>query len=48
MDRDLLKSALTEYFAPWVQALALEVEIFDADSGRGMAGHSDARIHVSP
>ena len=32
MDRDLLQSALAEYFAPWVQALALKVEIFDADS----------------
>ena len=28
----LLQSALAEYFAPWVQALSLEVEGFDADS----------------
>jgi acyl-coenzyme A thioesterase PaaI-like protein len=32
MDRDLLQSALAEYFAPWVQDLALKVELFDADS----------------
>jgi uncharacterized protein (TIGR00369 family) len=32
MDKQLLESALAEYFAPWVQALGLEVEAFDADS----------------
>jgi uncharacterized protein (TIGR00369 family) len=32
MDTDQLQSALAEYFAPWVQALALKVESFDADS----------------
>ena len=33
MDKDeLLQSALAEYFAPWVQALGLQVEGFDADS----------------
>jgi uncharacterized protein (TIGR00369 family) len=32
MDKDLLQSALAEYFAPWVQALGLRVEGFDADS----------------
>ena len=28
----MLQSALAEYFAPWVQALGLKVEGFDADS----------------
>jgi uncharacterized protein (TIGR00369 family) len=32
MDRETLQGALGEYFAPWVQALALRVEGFDADS----------------
>ena len=33
MDRDLPQSALAEGLrTPWVQALALQVEIFDADS----------------
>ena len=32
MDRQTLQSALAEYFAPWVQALGLQVEAFDADS----------------
>ena len=32
MDTDKLQSALAEYFAPWVQALGLRVETFDADS----------------
>jgi uncharacterized protein (TIGR00369 family) len=32
MTRELLESALAEYFAPWVQALGLQVEAFDADS----------------
>jgi uncharacterized protein (TIGR00369 family) len=32
MDRDTLQGALPEYFAPWVQALGLQVEGFDADS----------------
>lgn len=32
MDRDTLQGALPEYFAPWVQALGLQVEAFDADS----------------
>ena len=32
MDQDTLQGALPEYFAPWVQALGLRVEEFDADS----------------
>ena len=32
MDKDTLQGALPEYFAPWVQALGLRVESFDADS----------------
>jgi len=32
MDKQVLASALGEYFAPWVQALGLRVEAFDADS----------------
>jgi uncharacterized protein (TIGR00369 family) len=30
MTHDTLQHALTEYFAPWVQALGLQVESFDA------------------
>jgi uncharacterized protein (TIGR00369 family) len=32
MDKETLQGALPEYFAPWVQALGLQVEAFDADS----------------
>jgi uncharacterized protein (TIGR00369 family) len=32
METATLQSALAEYFAPWVQALGLRVERFDADS----------------
>lgn len=32
MDKETLQRALPEYFAPWVQALGLQVEAFDADS----------------
>jgi uncharacterized protein (TIGR00369 family) len=32
MDTATLQSALAEYFAPWVQELALRAESFDADS----------------
>ena len=32
MDIPTLQAALPEYFAPWVQALGLRVEAFDADS----------------
>lgn len=31
-DQATLQGALPEYFAPWVQALGLQVEAFDADS----------------
>jgi uncharacterized protein (TIGR00369 family) len=32
MDQATLQGALHEYFAPWVQALGLQVEAFDGDS----------------
>jgi len=32
MDTQTLQGALPAYFAPWVQALGLQVESFDADS----------------
>ena len=32
MDRDQLQAALPAYFAPWVQALGLQVESFDTES----------------
>jgi uncharacterized protein (TIGR00369 family) len=32
MDAKLLQSALAEYFAPWVQALGLQVEALEGDS----------------
>lgn len=32
MDQETLQGALPEYFAPWVQALGLRVETFDAQS----------------
>lgn len=32
MKQELLQAALAEYFAPWVQALGLQVHAFDADS----------------
>ena len=32
MDKETLQGALPAYFAPWVQALGLRVEGFDADS----------------
>ncbi|HEX2544441.1 MAG TPA: PaaI family thioesterase [Ramlibacter sp.] len=32
MDQETLQGALPEYFAPWVQALGLRVDAFDADS----------------
>lgn len=32
MKAEILQAALADFFAPWVQALALKVEGFDADS----------------
>lgn len=32
MEKETLQGALPAYFAPWVQALGLRVEAFDADS----------------
>ena len=32
MEKETLQGALPEYFAPWVQALGLRVEAFDAHS----------------
>jgi acyl-coenzyme A thioesterase PaaI-like protein len=32
MSTDLFNTALAEFFAPWVQQLALKVETFDSDS----------------
>ena len=32
MDKETLQGALPGYFAPWVQALGLQVDAFDADS----------------
>lgn len=32
MTHEILQAALAEYFAPWVQALRLQVHGFDADS----------------
>jgi uncharacterized protein (TIGR00369 family) len=32
IERETLQAALPEYFAPWVQALGLRVEGFDAES----------------
>jgi uncharacterized protein (TIGR00369 family) len=32
MDHETLQRALPDYFAPWVQALGLKVEAFDAES----------------
>ena len=41
MTRELLQSALADYFAPWVQALELQVESFDAGSVTLRLPHSD-------
>lgn len=32
MNKDILQSALAEYFAPWVQALGLQVDSFEPGS----------------
>ena len=41
MTLDQLQAALPEYFAPWVQALGLRAEAFDADSVTLRLPHSD-------
>ena len=46
MDVAVLQSALAEYFAPWVQALGLKVEQFDADSVTLRLPHSPALTRV--
>ena len=46
MDKQILQSALAEYFAPWVQALALQVEGFDADSVTARLPQSDELSRV--
>jgi uncharacterized protein (TIGR00369 family) len=46
MDKQTLQSALPEYFAPWVQALGLQVDAFDADSVTLRLPQSDALSRV--
>lgn len=46
MDTQTLEAALTEYFAPWVQALGLRVETFDAASVTLRLPQSDALSRV--
>jgi uncharacterized protein (TIGR00369 family) len=46
MNHDTLQSALAEYFAPWVQALGLRVESFDADSVTLRLPHSEQLSRV--
>ena len=41
MEKQVLQSALLEYFAPWVQALGLRVESFGTDSVTLRLPHSD-------
>jgi uncharacterized protein (TIGR00369 family) len=41
MTLDQLQAALPEYFAPWVQALGLRAEAFDADSVTLRLPHND-------
>ena len=41
MNTDTLNAALSDYFAPWVQALGLQVESFDAGSVTLRLPHSD-------
>ena len=41
MDIQTLQSALPAYFAPWVQALGLQVESFSSDSVTLRLPHSD-------
>ena len=46
MDTQTLQSALAEYFAPWVQALGLQVESFDAESVTLRLPRNDALSRV--
>ena len=46
MDQDQLQAALPAYFAPWVQALGLRVEGFDADSVTLRLPQSDALSRI--
>lgn len=46
MTKELLESALAEYFAPWVQALALRVDSFDEGSVTLRLPQSDALSRV--
>ena len=46
MDSATLQSALAEYFAPWVQELALRAESFDAGSVTLRLPHSDRLSRV--
>ena len=46
MNADTLNAALPEYFAPWVQALGLRVESFDAGSVTLRLPHSDQLSRV--
>jgi len=46
MTADTLQAALAEYFAPWVQALNLRVEAFDADSVTLRLPQSDSLSRV--
>ena len=46
MDTQTLETALQEYFAPWVQALGLRVEAFDADSVTLRLPQNDALSRV--
>jgi len=41
VNTDTLNAALSDYFAPWVQALGLQVESFDAGSVTLRLPHSD-------
>ncbi|MBC7376119.1 MAG: PaaI family thioesterase [Burkholderiaceae bacterium] len=46
MNTDTLNAALSDYFAPWVQALGLHVESFDAGSVTLRLPHSDQLSRV--
>ncbi len=46
MDHETLQGALPAYFAPWVQALALRVEAFDAEGVTLRLPHSPELARV--